>query len=97
MIQFATEFQCLWFSTITEVEDPHEFEVSCEEENPGSDYLHGPFRSHKEVCQIIEEKARPRSWPEAIDTIRAIQSQATGHSRFPYMYGPQYKPVYFLL
>jgi hypothetical protein len=98
LFELAQQFNCLWFSPGMTPQSQSDFEVECEAAIalPRTVALRGPC-SGAEVCQLIEAGSRTRSWQEAIETIRNVQSRANPRRGYRFPFGPAYKPVYFLL
>jgi hypothetical protein len=97
--ELATDFKCLWFST-DPIEGRHaEFEVVCNTEETRHSALDGPIENDWELCQRVKSRSKSRTWCEIADILHVIHgrmNEVDGY-RYRYIYGPAYKPVYFVV
>lgn len=97
--EFATDFECLWFSPNSkEIRYTHHKIQSGKGITEHSALL-GPFKDEKKIQGYIEANAKQRTWPSLLDRLFDVHSKISQDdlitSRF--RFGPTYKPVYFLM
>jgi hypothetical protein len=100
MSHLGADFRCLWFSTDSTQEEVAGFGVDCAGPNVQHSCLVGPLQDGWELCQSIRTSCKPRTWSEIIETLHGIHTMLIANQRFGYahaLYGPRYKPVYFLV
>ncbi len=101
IFELASDFECLWFSFARPL-SPLEYVVfPCEGRAPDRSLPILPLRNGQELCEAVRTTARSQKWAEAIETLRSVRSGVPGDGNYFFyrrgLYGPAYKPVYFLL
>jgi hypothetical protein len=97
--EFATDFECLWFSP-----NSKEIRYTYHEIPPGKgttehSALFGLFKNEKTIHEYIDANAKQQTWGNLLDVLFDVHSKISQEdiitSRF--RFGPPYKPVYFLM
>jgi hypothetical protein len=95
----AADFECLWFSPIPNERRYTRHEVSPGEGATGDSTLFGPFKDGKDIHGYIEANATQQTWRSFLDVIFVVHSKISQENiiRNRFLFGPPYKPVYFLM
>jgi hypothetical protein len=101
LLELAANFECRWFSFARPLSHLEYLVFPCDARAPDPSLPILPLRNGQELCEAVRSTARSQKWVDTIETLRSVRSGVAGDAnRFFYgrgLYGPQYKPVYFLL
>lgn len=97
--EFATDFECLWFSPNSEEFNYTYHELSSGEGRTEYSTLCGPFKGATEIHGYIEANSIQRTWRGLLDMLFDAHSKIGQEDiiRYRFRFGPPYKPVYFLM
>jgi hypothetical protein len=97
--EFATDFECLWFSPNSSEIGYTYHEIPSGKGITEHSALFGPFKDEKKIHGYIEANAKQQTWSNLLDLLFDVHSKISQDdiitSRF--RFGPPYKPVYFLM
>jgi|GEM_PF-4892072 hypothetical protein len=97
--EFATDFECFWFSpTSLGKRYTHHEMVSSHAPSAGSTLL-GPFEDETTLCEYIEVNGIQQAWCSLLDSLFEVHSKISGEKIIAnrFRFGPPYKPVYFVM
>jgi hypothetical protein len=97
--EFATDFECLWFSPNSKDFRYTSHEISSGKGTAEYSTLFGPFKDEKEIHGYIEANAIRQTWCDLLDVLFEVHSKISQEDiiKHRFLFGPPYKPVYFLM
>jgi hypothetical protein len=97
--EFATDFECLWFSPNSREISYTYHEIPLGEATTESPTLFGPFKDEKKIHEYIEANATQQTWRSLLDSLFEVHSKISHDDMIAgrFRFGPPYKPVYFVM
>lgn len=96
--EFATDFECLWFSPVTNARRYTYHEIASNGRQIEGSTLVGPF-DDEAIQEYIEANASPQKWSGLLELLFDVHSKISREEivRSRFLFGPPYKPVYFIM
>jgi hypothetical protein len=97
--EFASAFKCLWFSPNSKGNHYTRHEIALGKGATEGSTLFGPFKDGEEIHGYIEANATQQTWCSLLDVLFEVHSKISQEDliRRRFLFGPPYKPVYFLM
>lgn len=97
--EFATDFECLWFSPASrDKRYTHHDILQSDAPSEGSTLI-GPFKDDGKIYEHIGVNAIQQTWCSLLDSLFEVHSKISQEETIAnrFRFGPPYKPVYFVM
>ena len=97
--EFASDFECLWFSPNLGEVDYTYHQILPNGAVTECSSLLGPFEGGKNIHEYIEANTSQQSWGGLLDLLFDVHSRISNEDLVAgrFRFGPPYKPVYFVM